>query len=97
MLMPMTTSMACTAMSSWVRTTKVILGRMAMCMIRHLSPLLHVMTLVATVIIAMHGADDYSTVGGYDGGTGGGYDWDGYNGGCDDGGGDGTGDYGGDY
>ena len=42
-----------------------------------------------------YGADDYSTVGGYDGGTGGGYDWDGYNGGYDDGGDDG--DYGGDY
>ena len=42
-----------------------------------------------------YGADDYSTVGSYDGGTGGGYDWDGYNGGYDDGGDDG--DYGGDY
>ena len=40
MLMLMTTSAACTAMSNWVRTTKVFLGCMVMCMIRHVSPLL---------------------------------------------------------
>ena len=45
--------MACASMPSWVHTTKAFLGCMAMCMVWHVGPLLHIMTLVATVTIAM--------------------------------------------